>query len=51
MQMLCLLMGQSGRMMKCQEHGINNKKASEMGHLDQSSKGGIMETLKLTPKA
>jgi len=26
-------------------HGINNKKASEMGHLDQSSKGGIMETL------
>ena len=25
-------------------HGINNKKASEMGHLDQSSKGGIMET-------
>ena len=27
------------------KHGINNKKASEMGHLDQSSKGGIMETL------
>ena len=26
-------------------HGISNKKASEMGHLDQSSKGGIMETL------
>jgi len=26
-------------------HGINDKLASEMGHLDQSSKGGIMETL------
>jgi len=25
--------------------GVNNKLASEMGHLDQSSKGGIMETL------
>ncbi|KAG1661880.1 Coenzyme PQQ synthesis protein B [Nymphon striatum] len=25
--------------------GISNKLASEMGHLDQSSKGGIMETL------
>ena len=27
------------------KHGISNKLASEMGHLDQSSKGGIMETL------
>ena len=27
------------------KHGINDKLASEMGHLDQSSKGGIMETL------
>ena len=26
-------------------HGISDKLASEMGHLDQSSKGGIMETL------
>jgi pyrroloquinoline quinone biosynthesis protein B len=26
-------------------YGINEKTASEMGHLDQSSKGGIMETL------
>ena len=25
--------------------GISDKLASEMGHLDQSSKGGIMETL------
>ena len=51
MPMLFLLMGQFGRMTRCQEHGINNKKASEMGHLDQSSKGGIMETLKLSEKA
>ena len=27
------------------KHGINNKLASEMGHLDQSSKGGILEVL------
>ncbi|MGB1800417.1 MAG: pyrroloquinoline quinone biosynthesis protein PqqB [Gammaproteobacteria bacterium] len=27
------------------KHGISNKLASEMGHLDQSSKGGIKETL------
>lgn len=27
------------------KHGISDKLASEMGHLDQSSKGGIMETL------
>ena len=26
-------------------HGISDKLASEMGHLDQSSEGGIMETL------
>ena len=26
-------------------HGISDKLASEMGHLDQSSQGGIMETL------
>ena len=26
-------------------HGISNKLASEMGHLDQSSKGGIKDTL------
>ena len=26
-------------------YGINDKRASEMGHLDQSSKGGIMEIL------
>ena len=25
--------------------GISNKRAQEMGHLDQSSKGGIMEIL------
>jgi pyrroloquinoline quinone biosynthesis protein B len=25
--------------------GVNNKLASEMGHLDQSSKGGIIDTL------
>jgi pyrroloquinoline quinone biosynthesis protein B len=26
-------------------HGISDKRASEMGHLDQSSKGGIKDTL------
>ena len=26
-------------------HGISDKLASEMGHLDQSSKGGIKDTL------
>ena len=31
-------------------HGINDKLASEMGHLDQSSKGGIMETLSALTK-
>ena len=31
-------------------HGINDKLASEMGHLDQSSKGGIMETLSALKK-
>ena len=31
-------------------HGINDKLASEMGHLDQSSKGGIMETLSALSK-
>jgi pyrroloquinoline quinone biosynthesis protein B len=25
--------------------GVNDKLASEMGHLDQSSKGGIIDTL------
>lgn len=27
------------------QHGISNKLASEMGHMDQSSKGGIKDTL------
>jgi len=31
-------------------HGISDKLASEMGHLDQSSKGGIMETLSCLEK-
>lgn len=31
-------------------HGISDKLASEMGHLDQSSKGGIMETLSALDK-
>jgi pyrroloquinoline quinone biosynthesis protein B len=31
-------------------HGISDKLASEMGHLDQSSKGGIMETLSALEK-
>lgn len=30
--------------------GISNKLASEMGHLDQSGKGGILETLQAMPK-
>ena len=36
-----------GLMMRCPDMVLSDKLASEMGHLDQSSKGGIMETLKL----
>lgn len=30
--------------------GISDKRASEMGHLDQSGKGGILETLEALDK-
>lgn len=33
-----------------QKQGINNKLASDMGHLDQSGKGGIIENLKKLDK-
>jgi len=42
---ICMIDGTVWTNDEMSRHGISNKLASEMGHLDQSSKGGIKDTL------